>query len=48
MRIPNSKLLLSANPVEEEVDTLYQIMLTKKKAPIIEISEPKEETVFHF
>jgi len=40
--------LLSAESVEEIVEKLYQIILSKKKAPIIEIREPKEETVFHF
>jgi len=46
--MPNSRLELPATPVEEHVARLYQIMLSKKKAPIIEISEPKEEIVFHF
>jgi len=40
--------LLSAIPVDEEIASLYQIILSKKKAPIIEINEPKEEIVFHF
>jgi len=40
--------LLSAESVEDEVENLYQIILSKKKAPIIEIREPNEEIVFHF
>jgi len=40
--------LLSAETVEDIVAKLYQIILSKKKAPIIEIREPKEEIVFHF
>jgi len=40
--------LLSADNVEDIVAKLYQIMLNKKNAPIIEIREPNEERVFHF
>jgi len=46
--MPNSRLSLSALPAEEEIAKLYHIMLSKKKAPMIEIIEPNEETVFHF
>lgn len=48
MRTPNSSLLLSAETVDDIVANLYQIILSKKKAPIIEIREPNEEIVFHF
>ena len=30
-----------------QVAKLYQIIVSRKKAPIIEMSEPKDETVFH-
>ena len=48
MRTPNSSLELSAEITEDEEAKLYQIIDSKKKAPIIEIREPKEERVFHF
>jgi len=48
MRTPNSSLLLSAETTKDEVAKPYHIILSKKKAPIIEISEPNEEIVFHF
>jgi len=32
----------------DDVEKLSQIMLRKKKAPLMEIREPKDETIFHF
>jgi len=40
--------LLSAVTGVDIVANLYQIILSKKKAPIIEIRDPNEEMVFHF
>jgi len=48
MRTPSSSLLPSADTEDDKVAKLYQIILSKKKAPIIEIREPNEEIVFHF
>jgi len=35
-------------PVTAVPQKAYQIIESKKKAPIIEIIEPKEDSVFHF
>jgi len=46
--LPPSKAGESKWPVEATEEKANQIIESKKKAPIIEIIEPKEETVFHF
>jgi len=48
MRAPNSREELSADDVVVSEAKLYQIIPSKKKAPIIEIRDPNEERVFHF
>jgi len=46
MRGPSSKDPESALSTKVEEDKEYQMRLRSRKAPIIEIREPKEEIVF--
>jgi len=47
-RGPSSNEEESVRPECGHVEKANQIMEIRKKAPLIEIREPKEETVFHF
>jgi len=46
--VPSSRLQLSAVKALADVTQEYQISESKKNAPMMEISEPKEDRVFHF
>jgi len=46
MRGANSREEESEDETVVQVDNEYQMRLRSRKAPMIEISEPKEETVF--